>query len=56
MMNWKALNHTPVSTTAIYARLQLDPVGEALEANAQRSLGSRQRISVFRGALLTFID
>ena len=37
-MNWKALNHTPVSTTAIYARLQLDPVGEALEANAQRSL------------------
>ena len=34
----RALNHTQVSTTAIYARLQLDPVREALEANAQKML------------------
>jgi integrase len=34
----KALNHTQISTTAIYARLQLDPVREALEANAQKML------------------
>ena len=27
----RALNHTQVSTTAIYARLNLDPVREALE-------------------------
>jgi hypothetical protein len=37
-MNGKALNHMPVSTMTIYARLQLDPVGEALEANAQKRL------------------
>jgi integrase len=34
----RALNHTQVSTTAIYARLNLDPVRGALEANAQRML------------------
>ncbi|MDR4467543.1 MAG: site-specific integrase [Nitrospira sp.] len=34
----KALNHSQPSTTAIYARLQLDPVREALEANAERML------------------
>lgn len=34
----KALNHSQVSTTAIYARLQLDPVRVALESNAQRML------------------
>lgn len=40
----KALNHSQVSTTAIYARLQLDPVRQALEANAQRMLTvARQR-------------
>ena len=34
----KALNHSQPSTTAGYARLQLDPVREALEANATRML------------------
>lgn len=40
----KALNHSQPATTAIYARLELDPVREALEANATRMLtvaGSR---------------
>ena len=30
----RALNHTNVSTTAVFARLSLDPVREALEKNA----------------------
>lgn len=30
----KALNHTSVATTAVYARLNIDPVREALEKNA----------------------
>ena len=34
----KALNHSQQSTTAIYARLQLDPVRLALEDNAQKML------------------
>lgn len=34
----KALNHSNQETTAIYARLQLDPVRAALEANADRML------------------
>lgn len=34
----KALNHSQPATTAIYARLELDPVREALEANAERML------------------
>ena len=34
----KALNHTSVSTTQVYARLQLEPVRIALEANAERML------------------
>jgi integrase len=34
----KALNHSQPSTTAIYARLHLDPVREALEANAAKML------------------
>jgi integrase len=34
----KALNHAQPQTTAIYARLNLDPVRTALEANAQRML------------------
>jgi len=34
----KALNHSQPATTQIYARLQLDPVRDALEANAQRML------------------
>ena len=34
----KALNHSSVSTTAVYARLQLDPVRVALEANAAAML------------------
>ena len=33
-----ALNHTQVSTTAIYARMNLDPVRTALEGNAERML------------------
>jgi len=34
----KALNHSQVATSAIYARLQLDPVRQALERNAQKML------------------
>ncbi|MEO7859215.1 MAG: site-specific integrase [Nitrospirales bacterium] len=34
----KALNHSQASTTQIYARLNLDPVRAALEANATRML------------------
>jgi integrase len=34
----KALGHSNVSTTQVYARLQLDPVRQALEANATRML------------------
>jgi integrase len=34
----RALNHPQVSPTAIYARVQLDPVRAALEANAQKVL------------------
>lgn len=34
----KALNHSQPATTAIYARLELDPVRAALEANALRML------------------
>ncbi len=34
----KVLNHRDVSTTAIYARLHLDPVRRALERNAHRLL------------------
>ena len=30
----RALNHTNVSTTSVFARLSLDPVREALEKNA----------------------
>jgi integrase len=36
----KALNHTQVSTTAVYARLALEPVRTALESNAQRMLSA----------------
>lgn len=34
----KALNHSSISTTQVYARLELDPVRQALEANASRML------------------
>ena len=34
----KTLNHSQPATTAIYARLELDPVRAALEANASRML------------------
>ena len=34
----KVLNHTQPSTTAIYARLHLDPIREALEVNAQKMI------------------
>ncbi|MFY4729120.1 tyrosine-type recombinase/integrase [Nitrospira sp. BLG_2] len=34
----KTLNHSQPATTAIYARLELDPVREALEKNAKRML------------------
>ena len=36
----RALNHTNVSTTQVYARLNLDPVREALERNAQLMFGA----------------
>jgi len=36
----RALNHTQVSTTTIYARLNLDPVREALEHNAALMLSA----------------
>ncbi len=39
----KTLNHSSVSTTAVYARLQLDPVRQALEANAERMLTYAER-------------
>jgi integrase len=35
----KTLGHTNVNTTAIYARLDIDPVRIALEANAALMLG-----------------
>ncbi len=35
----KALNHSQPSTTAVYARLSLEPVREALEKNARLMLG-----------------
>ncbi|MBF6571639.1 MAG: site-specific integrase [Candidatus Binataceae bacterium] len=37
----RALNHTNVSTTAVYARLSLDPIREALEKNAALMLAVR---------------
>lgn len=37
----RALNHTNVSTTAVYARLSLDPIREALERNAALMLTAR---------------
>lgn len=45
----KVLNHRDVSTTAIYARLNLDPVRQALERNASKMLeaaGPRQNPAV----------
>ncbi len=39
----RALNHTQVNTTAIYARLSLDPVRAALDANAHRMLALADR-------------
>ena len=41
----RALNHTQVSTTAVYARLNLDPVRTALDANAERMLALVDRQS-----------
>ena len=40
----KALDHSQVATTAIYARLQLDPVRVALESNAQRMLSVGENV------------
>jgi integrase len=37
----RALNHSNPSSTAIYARLQLDPVRQAMEANADAMTGRR---------------
>jgi len=37
----RALNHSNVTTTAIYARLNLDPVRQALEQNASLMLSAR---------------
>lgn len=36
----KALNHSSVSTTQVYARLDINPLREALERNARLMLGS----------------
>ena len=46
----KVLNHRDVSTTAIYARLNLDPVRQALERQATKMLeaAAPQRIPVVR--------
>jgi integrase len=41
----RALNHQNASTTQIYARLQLDPVREALEKNAASMLSFMKRTS-----------
>jgi integrase len=41
----RALNHTQVSTTAVYARLNLDPVRTALDANAERMLALVDRLA-----------
>jgi hypothetical protein len=35
----RALNHTNISTTQVYARLDLEPVRDALERNAKLMLG-----------------
>jgi site-specific recombinase XerD len=35
----KALNHSSVSTTQVYARLDINPLREALERNAQLMFG-----------------
>jgi integrase len=43
----KILNHRDVSTTAIYARLNLDPMRQALERNASKCW-SRQHPHGFR--------
>jgi integrase len=37
----KALNHSNVSTTQVYARLDINPLREALERNARLMLGDR---------------
>jgi integrase len=37
----RTLNHSNPSSTAIYARLQLDPVRQAMEANAEAMLSKR---------------
>ncbi len=39
----RVLNHSQPSVTAVYARLDLDPVRQALEANARTMLGSVQQ-------------
>jgi integrase len=44
----KALNHSQVSTTAVYARLDLEPVRVALEANAKKMLVVAGGLSVAR--------
>ncbi|MGH7779481.1 MAG: tyrosine-type recombinase/integrase [Candidatus Binataceae bacterium] len=41
----KALNHTNVSTTAVYARLHLEPLREALEKNATLMLTQLHPVS-----------
>jgi len=40
----KVLNHSDMSTTAIYARLNLTPVREALERNASKILEGAARL------------
>jgi hypothetical protein len=36
----RALNHTNLNSTSIYARLDLDPVRQALEKNAALMMGA----------------
>ena len=44
----KVLNHQELSTTAIYARLNLDPVRKALDAHAQslEQLGAKNILTI----------
>ena len=54
----KVLNHSQPSTTAIYAKLHLDPVRAAMERNAEPALatvnGRKKRPSkvIFPGSLI----
>jgi integrase len=44
----RALNHSSVSTTQVYARLDMNPLREALERNARLMLGGESRTEKLR--------